>query len=67
VLDDLYTRAYDAELGPIWRNRRPSLAVWAPTAKNVDVLLDRAGSRPDQRVAMRRDDDGVWRVTGDPS
>jgi hypothetical protein len=99
VLDDLYARAYDAELGPVWsdgrrgwhdddrpgddddwrrheddddddRGRhggRPSLAVWAPTAKNVDLLLDWAGPRADQRVAMRRGDDGVWRVTGDPS
>jgi pullulanase-type alpha-1,6-glucosidase len=80
VLDDLYARAYDAELGPVWSDggRRgrdsdrvghgePSLAVWAPTAKSVDLLLDPAGPRPDQRVAMRRDDDGVWRVTGDPS
>ena len=25
---------------------RPSLAVWAPTAKNVDLLLDPAGPRP---------------------
>jgi pullulanase-type alpha-1,6-glucosidase len=74
VLDDLYARAYDADLGPRWddgrRGRhggRPSLALWAPTAKDVDVVVDPPGSRPDERVAMRRDDDGVWRVTGDPS
>jgi pullulanase-type alpha-1,6-glucosidase len=67
VLDDLYARARDARLGPVWRNGRPSLAVWAPTAKNVDVLLDPVGPRPEQRVPMRRGDDGVWRVTGDAS
>jgi pullulanase-type alpha-1,6-glucosidase len=67
VLDDLYARARNAELGPMWRRGRPSLAVWAPTAKRVDLLLDPADSRPKQRVAMRRGDDGVWRVTGDPS
>jgi pullulanase-type alpha-1,6-glucosidase len=62
VLDDLYAHARHAELGPSWRHsRRPSLAVWAPTAKNVDLLLD------DERVAMRRGDDGVWRATGDSS
>jgi pullulanase-type alpha-1,6-glucosidase len=81
VLDDLYAQARDAELGPVWshggrgwhgadRNRhggRPSLAVWAPTAKSVDLLLDPVGARPEQRVALRRGDDGAWRVTGDAS
>jgi pullulanase-type alpha-1,6-glucosidase len=69
VLDDLYARARDAELGPVWRNRhrRPSLAVWAPTAKHVAALVDPAGPRPEQRVPMRRGDDGVWRVRGDSS
>jgi pullulanase-type alpha-1,6-glucosidase len=66
VLDDLYTRARDAELGPVWSHGRPSLAVWAPTAKDVDLVLDRAGPGED-RVAMRRGHDGVWRVMGDRS
>jgi pullulanase-type alpha-1,6-glucosidase len=62
VLDDLYAgRAYGARLGPTWDGGRPSLAVWAPTAKRVDLLLR------EQRVPMRRGDDGVWRVTGDRS
>ena len=51
VLDDLYARARDAELGPVWDcarhgGSRPSLAVWAPTATNVDLLLDPVGARP---------------------
>jgi pullulanase-type alpha-1,6-glucosidase len=59
VLDDLYAGAYDAKLGPRWRNSRPSLAVWAPTAKHVELLLD------ERRVEMRRDDGtGVWRADG---
>ena len=33
---------------------RPSLAVWAPTAKDVDLLVDPAGAIGEQRVAMRR-------------
>jgi len=41
--------------------------VWAPTAKNVDVLVDPVGPRSEGRVAMRRGDDGVWRVRGDAS
>jgi pullulanase-type alpha-1,6-glucosidase len=62
VLDDLYAaRAYGARLGPVWHGGRPSLAVWAPTAKRVDLLLR------ERRVAMRRGDDGVWRATGDRS
>ncbi|HET8953397.1 MAG TPA: pullulanase-type alpha-1,6-glucosidase [Solirubrobacteraceae bacterium] len=65
VLDDVYAGAARADLGPTWsgrkRDRRPTLAVWAPTAKEVALRLG------ERRVAMRRGDDGVWRVTGDPS
>ena len=50
VLDDLYADAARAELGPVWsgrkRDRRPSLAVWAPTAKDVALLIDPAGPAP---------------------
>jgi pullulanase-type alpha-1,6-glucosidase len=61
VLDDLYGGAYDEELGPTWHGSRPSLALWAPTAKNVTLLLN------ERRVAMRRDAEGVWRAKGHPS
>ena len=64
VLDDLYAdAAADRELGASWAQGRPSLAVWAPTAQDVDVLLDRAGGEP-QRVQMRRQGDGAWTVDG---
>ena len=56
VLDQLY--ANDRELGPTWRGSRPRLAVWAPTAKHVSLLLG------DRRVAMRRHRDGTWTVKG---
>ena len=59
VLDDLYASAYHADLGPSWHHGRPSLALWAPTAKHVTLLLG------ERRVAMRRDHDGVWRVKGE--
>ncbi|WP_309061124.1 pullulanase-type alpha-1,6-glucosidase [Streptomyces sp.] len=60
VLDDLYAaEATKAELGPVFRNGRPTLSVWAPTAQ--DVSLEIGGST----VRMKRDDaTGVWSVTG---
>ncbi|MEU9322909.1 pullulanase-type alpha-1,6-glucosidase [Streptomyces canus] len=62
VLDDLYPAAAKAELGPAFRNGRPTLSVWAPTAQSVKLEL--AGSLKD----MRRDPTtGVWSVTGPKS
>ncbi|WP_406215342.1 pullulanase-type alpha-1,6-glucosidase [Streptomyces canus] len=62
VLDDLYPAAPKAELGPVFRNGRPTLSVWAPTAQSVKLELD--GSLKD----MRRDPTtGVWSVTGPKS
>lgn len=59
VLDDLYIGATKARLGPTFRDGRPTLAVWAPTAQRVSLELD--GST----VKMKRDDTtGVWSVTG---
>ncbi|MFI9174292.1 pullulanase-type alpha-1,6-glucosidase [Streptomyces lincolnensis] len=59
ALDDLYPAATKAELGPTFRDGRPTLAVWAPTAQSVRLELD--GST----TTMRRDDTtGVWSVTG---
>ncbi|MGW2520989.1 pullulanase-type alpha-1,6-glucosidase [Streptomyces sp. NPDC001617] len=59
VLDDVYASATKAELGPTFPKGRPTLAVWAPTARSVKLELD--GSLKN----MRRDDStGVWSVTG---
>ncbi|WP_179764405.1 pullulanase-type alpha-1,6-glucosidase [Streptomyces fulvorobeus] len=60
VLDALYgERAGGAALGPVFRHGRPTLSVWAPTARTVSLELDGAS------VPMRRDDrTGVWSVTG---
>ncbi|WP_385619842.1 pullulanase-type alpha-1,6-glucosidase [Streptomyces sp. P8-A8] len=61
VLDDLYGKhAAGASLGPVFdRHGRPTLSVWAPTARTVALELDGRG------VPMRRDDrTGVWSVTG---
>ncbi|MFE7965859.1 pullulanase-type alpha-1,6-glucosidase [Streptomyces cellulosae] len=63
VLDDLYASgATRAQLGPVFRHGRPTLSVWAPTARKVALEI---GGRT---VAMRRDDaTGVWSVTGPAS
>ncbi|WP_434527359.1 pullulanase-type alpha-1,6-glucosidase [Streptomyces ipomoeae] len=63
VLDDVHgTAASDADLGPTFRDGRPTLAVWAPTAQKVSLDLDGT------TVAMRRNDTtGVWSVTGSRS
>jgi pullulanase-type alpha-1,6-glucosidase len=67
VLDDVYRGAQKRRLGPTWRRGRPTLAVWAPTAKKVTLLLDPAGAGPERSVTMRRGADGVWSVRGRPS
>ncbi|MGW0708023.1 pullulanase-type alpha-1,6-glucosidase [Streptomyces sp. NPDC002643] len=63
VLDDVYaTAASHEDLGPTFRNGRPSLAVWAPTAQQVALDLD------GRTVAMKRDaTTGIWSVTGEKS
>ncbi|MGW7430943.1 pullulanase-type alpha-1,6-glucosidase [Streptomyces sp. NPDC054861] len=60
VLDDLYaTKATGADLGPVFRNGRPTLSLWAPTAQSVALELD------GKTLPMRRDDaSGVWSATG---
>jgi pullulanase-type alpha-1,6-glucosidase len=71
VLDDLYAdRASRQDLGVTWRGpaqrhgERPrdvEFTVWAPTAKDVDLLLWPAdGSGDPQIIGMRRDRDGTW-------
>jgi pullulanase-type alpha-1,6-glucosidase len=64
VLDDLYRGAPRRALGVTWRSSVPRLAVWAPTAKDVDLLIRVPGASSERRLAMRRDRDGVWSRTG---
>ncbi|MER6150518.1 pullulanase-type alpha-1,6-glucosidase [Streptomyces hirsutus] len=63
ALDDLYAAgATKAELGPVFRDGRPTLSVWAPTAQSVSLEIGGSTAR------MRRDDaTGVWSVTGPKS
>ena len=62
VLDDVYAAATGARLGPTFDGGRPTLAVWAPTARSVSLELDGV----DWDVPMWRDHDtGVWSVSGE--
>ncbi|MFD4785870.1 pullulanase-type alpha-1,6-glucosidase [Streptomyces sp. NPDC058459] len=62
VLDDVYASATKSGLGPVFRGGKPTLSVWAPTARSVSLELDGA------LTPMRRDDTtGVWSVTGPAS
>jgi len=67
VLDDLYGAAVHEDLGPTWSGGIPRLAVWAPTARTVElVLYETAGAPEGRTVPMHRDDStGVWWVLGD--
>lgn len=63
VLDDLYSaRAVKASLGPVFAHGRPTLSLWAPTARTVSLELD------GRTVPMARDAaSGVWSVSGPKS
>lgn len=59
VLDDVHPDATKAQLGPVFRNGRPTVSVWAPTAQAVALMIG------GDRVPMRRDAaTGIWSVTG---
>ncbi|WP_342662716.1 alpha-amylase family glycosyl hydrolase [Ruania albidiflava] len=71
VLDDLYAdEAAERTLGVHWAEGTPSLAVWAPTARQVDLQLWAPGSEQTRAapelVPMTRGGDGTWTVTGSP-
>ncbi|WP_366145593.1 pullulanase-type alpha-1,6-glucosidase [Cryobacterium sp.] len=66
VLDDLYADAVASRpLGVTWSKKRPTVAVWAPTAQKVDLLAWTAGDAAEaERVALKRQADGTWTTTG---
>ncbi|GAB3888567.1 hypothetical protein GCM10029964_056470 [Kibdelosporangium lantanae] len=68
VLDDLFAPAVRERLGPTWAHGTPRLAVWAPTARSVTLLLyaTPTGGEP-RRIPMLRDDTtGTWSAAGEP-
>ncbi|WP_125773822.1 pullulanase-type alpha-1,6-glucosidase [Antribacter gilvus] len=67
VLDDLF--ATDRTLGVTVHGSKKwaSFALWAPTAKDVDLLVTPAGAAPDaepRRIDAKRQADGTWTVDG---
>ncbi len=69
VIDELYAPAATAELGPTWHFGTPTLRLWAPTARDVALLLWPADADlhdDPQRRRMIPVDDGTWAVTGEP-
>ncbi|MFY1693692.1 pullulanase-type alpha-1,6-glucosidase [Plantactinospora sp. WMMB782] len=67
VLDDLYApAAAAARLGPTVERGRPTLSVWAPTARSVALELHDTPAGAPRVVPMRRDDrTGIWSVRGE--
>ncbi|MEV4279308.1 pullulanase-type alpha-1,6-glucosidase [Actinoplanes xinjiangensis] len=67
VLDDVYEKAADATLGPVVDGRKASAAVWAPTARSVELeVYDTADQVSPALVELSRDDrTGVWSGRGD--
>ncbi|PJJ72560.1 pullulanase-type alpha-1,6-glucosidase [Diaminobutyricimonas aerilata] len=67
VLDDLFAEdAADRELGVTWEKKRPSVALWAPTARSVDLLVYADGDAADPtRVTLERQSDGTWTAEGE--
>ncbi|MFT3875787.1 MAG: pullulanase-type alpha-1,6-glucosidase [Propioniciclava sp.] len=70
LLDALYPDAVHATLGADWADGAPTVRVWAPTARAVDLLLWPVGlsleDSPERR-RMHRAPDGTWDVRGDRS
>jgi pullulanase-type alpha-1,6-glucosidase len=67
VLDALYT--YGGPLGVTFSGGKPTLRVWAPTARSVtlQVFDDSTGPTTTTRPMTTDGASGVWTVAGDPS
>lgn len=66
VLDDLYT--YDGPLGATFAAGVPTLSLWAPTARSVNLHLfaDSDPATTSEVLPMMLDEaTGVWSITGD--
>lgn len=65
ALDAVYAEAADEQLGLTWKNKKPELALWAPTARSVELELYSSPEAAPERHRMKRDRrTGVWSVKG---
>ena len=66
VLDDLYAAASaDRDLGVTWSKKKPTLALWAPTAQAVSAVVWNKGDDAEPTtVPLTRRSDGTWTVVG---
>ncbi|GAB3226697.1 pullulanase-type alpha-1,6-glucosidase [Glycomyces halotolerans] len=65
ALDSVYAAAVDADLGLTWEKGKPTLSVWAPTARSVSLeLYDAPGAEPTVHRMHRNGSTGVWSVKG---
>jgi pullulanase-type alpha-1,6-glucosidase len=64
ALDDLYT--YDGPLGPTFAHGVPTLRLWAPTARSVQLHLfgDSGAAATEAVLPMTQTAPGVWAITG---
>ena len=67
VLDHLYAAATRRTLGLTWSQGAPTLALWAPTAQDVDLLVWTGEATEPERVPMSRRWDGSWTASGPAS
>lgn len=63
VLDDLFY--YAGPLGVSWQAGKPTLRVWAPTARSVNLLLFDAASGGEARSLEMQEQNGVWSIAGE--
>lgn len=68
ALDDLYAPALDEPLGVVFDEAGvPSVRVWAPTARNVALLLYPSadpGAKPETLPMTRDNATGIWTIRG---
>ncbi|GAA1694258.1 hypothetical protein GCM10009830_47600 [Glycomyces endophyticus] len=66
AIDDVYAAALDADLGVVWRGKKPQLSLWAPTARSVALELydSPADTAPELHEMSFSERTGVWTVKG---
>ncbi|MEV3938529.1 pullulanase-type alpha-1,6-glucosidase [Glycomyces sp. NPDC049804] len=66
VIDAVYDDALNADLGVTWKGRKPTVALWAPTARSVSLELfdSPEDTEPSVHEMTFSERTGVWSVKG---